>query len=76
MHFIVLFTGPQNRKESTRDYKMYGYSIAVWNPQSEYNSHHALAEVSILIPSDDARGVISWGGQGRGDREIIETVLI
>ena len=74
MHFIVLFTDPKTEKRALEITKC--TVIAVRNPQSEYDSHHALAEVSILIPSDDARGVISWGGQGRGDREIIETVLI
>ena len=50
MHFIVLFNDPKTEKRvDTRDYNMYGLDVGVGNPQPEYDSHHALAEVSILI---------------------------
>ena len=54
MHFIVLFTDPKTEKRVLEITKC--TVIAVRNLQSEYDSHRALAEVSILIPSDDARG--------------------
>ena len=47
MHFIVLFTDPKTEKRVLEITKC--TVIAVRNSQSEYDSHHALAEVSILI---------------------------
>ena len=50
----MLFTDPKTEKRVLEITKC--TVIAVRNLQSEYDSHRALAEVSILIPSDDARG--------------------
>ena len=75
----------------TKHYEMNGHSRSPHPARESSSSRKALTRSSLCFNfprawccwhvGDDARGpgggcLISWRGQGRGDREIIETVLI